>query len=380
MADTGKPIRIFVSAAEASGECHCANLIKACLKLDPSIEFVGIGGPKMEAAGCRLLENTTHKATMLHNAAKEVVYFWKLLQRIKRLFRDDPVDLVIVCDSFSFNSHVARAAKKAGIQTMYYVAPQLWAWAAWRIHKLRRTCDKLCCILPFEENWFKSRNMDAVFVSNPLLDGVTEDLTPDIKGYGAYNPNQVKVGLMPGSRSQEIKALWPAMQEIVMQIRETCPQATFTAVAADEDKQQTLRELEQPGFTCQYTVDSVRDTARDMDFCLVTSGSATVEVATAGCPMIVMYQVIRVGWHLVGRWLIKAPRMALINILADRELVPEFMPYFSSIDPLVETVRSLIQDPERLTQTSRDLIEVTQPLAQQNTADTVARIALDMVS
>ncbi len=380
MANTRKQVRIFVSAAEPSGERHCANLIKACLKLDPSIEFVGIGGPKMEAAGCQLLENTSEKASMLHNALKEVVFFWKLLQRIKKLFRENPVDLVIVCDSPSFNFHVAKAAKKAGVQTMFYVAPQLWAWAAWRIHKLKRCCDKLCCILPFEEAWFKERNMDAVFVSNPLLDEVTQDLTPHIRDYATYDPNQVKVGLMPGSRSAEIDLLWTPMQEMALQIKQTCAQATFTVVAADEGRKTKLASLEIPGFDCEYTVDSVRETAKRMDFCLVASGSATVEVATAGCPMAVMYKASRLGWHLAARWLIKTPYMSLVNILANWEMVPEFMPYFTSINPIVDTSLTLIKNPKQLAQTSRDLIGITQPLAQQNTANTVAKLALDMVS
>jgi lipid-A-disaccharide synthase len=260
------------------------------------------------------------------------------------------------------------------------VAPQLWAWAAWRIHKLKRCCDKLCCILPFEEAWFKTRDMDAVFVSNPLLDGVTQDLTPHIRDYTSYDPNRVKVGLMPGSRSAEIDLLWKPMQAIAIQIKQTYPQATFTVVASDDDRKQLFSALEIPGFECEYAVDSARETALRMDFCLVTSGSATVEVATVGCPMIVMYKASRLGWHLAARWLIKTPYMSLVNILANRELVPEFMPYFTSIDPLVDISRSLIQDPKQLAQTSKDLIEITQPLAQKNTADTVARIALDMVS
>ena len=219
-----------------------------------------------------------------------------------------------------------------------------------------------------------------MFVSNPLLDGVTQDLTPHIRNYAAYDPNQVKVGLMPGSRSAEIDLLWQPMQEIAIQIKQTCPQATFTVVATDNDRKALLSSLEIPEFDCEYSVDSVRETAKRMDFCLVTSGSATVEVATVGCPMIVMYKASRLGWYLAARWLIKTPYMSLVNILANRELVPEFMPYFTSIDPLVDAARSLIQSPKQLAQTSEDLIKITQPLARQNTADTVAHIALDMVS
>jgi lipid-A-disaccharide synthase len=188
------------------------------------------------------------------------------------------------------------------------------------------------------------------------------------------------VGLMPGSRSAEIDLLWTPMQEIALQIKETCAQATFTVVAADEARKTKLASLEIPEFDCEYTVDSVRETAKRMDFCLVASGSATVEVATVGCPMAVMYKASRLGWHLAARWLIKTPYMSLVNILANREMVPEFMPYFTSIDPIVDTARTLIKNPKQLAQTSRDLIGITQPLAQQNTANTVAKIALDMVS
>lgn len=379
MTDSTQEYRVFISAGEHSGDMHCANLIKALAESGQRIDWTGVGGPKMTAAGCQLLESTVDKAAMLHNALKEVYFYYGLLGRIERFFRDNPVDLVIVCDSPAFNFHVAKAAKRAGIPVLFYVAPQLWAWAQWRIGKLRRCCDKLCCILPFEEAWFRERGVDATFVSNPLLDEVAQDLRPHIKTFADFDPSRLSLALVPGSRSAEIHTLWQPMQEVALRLRERFPQMRCVTVAADTEREDELRGMQLPGFDTEYAVDAVRETALQVDFSLVASGSACLEVATSGCPMIVMYQSSRILWHLIGRWLIKAPYLCLVNLLASRELVPEFMPYFRSIDPIVEKAITLIEDREHLARTSRALIEITQPLAEQRTCTQVAEIVVEML-
>ncbi len=126
-------------------------------------------------------------------------------------------------------------------------------------------------------------------------------------------------------------------------------------------------------------MDSVRDTALQSDFALVTSGSATLEVASAGCPLIVMYQMSRILWHGVGRWLVKSKLLSLVNLLADRRLVPEFMPYFVSVDPIIAKATEMIDAPQALAQLSQELIGITQPLAAKRTRDEVASIALEML-
>ena len=187
MAEKDKTYRIFISAAEPSADAHCAGLITALQKSGYDIECVGVGGPKMAEAGCRLLETITGKAVMIYKAFRHVLHFYRLIKRITGFLKNNKVDLVIVCDSPAFNFHVAKAAKKAGIQTLFYVAPQLWAWAGWRIGKLRRYCDKLCCILPFEEDWFGQRGVEAVFVGNPLFDEVNPAPPKVLKRRGRAN-------------------------------------------------------------------------------------------------------------------------------------------------------------------------------------------------
>jgi lipid-A-disaccharide synthase len=380
MEGTKKKIRVFVSANDPSADVHCAGLIDALKRQGEDFEFAGIGGPKMAAAGCELLESTVGRAVMIYKAFAQVGYYYGLLRRVRRFLREHPADLVIVCDSPSFNFHVANAAKQAGIRTLFYVAPQLWAWGGWRIRKLRRCCDKLCCLLPFEESWFRQRGVDATFVGNPLLDKLPQDLSSHRKGYAGFDPQRARIALMPGSRVAEIESLWRPMQEIALRLKQKYAEMRFTAVAPTPERQAMLRERQMTGFSCDYSVDSVTETAKAADFSLVASGSATLEVASAGCPMVVMYQSSRLLWRLVGWWLIRARYLALVNLLADRELVPEFMPYFASIDPIVDRVDTYLQDTAALRRVSSELIDVVEPLIRKKAADEVARIVREMTS
>ncbi len=371
--------RVFISVNDPSADAHCAGLITALRRTEVPFEFVGIGGPKMAAAGCTLLENTVGRAVMTYTAIAHAGHYYRLVRRIRDSLRSDPVDLVIVCDSPAFNFHVARAAKKAGVRTLFYVAPQLWAWAPWRIRKLRPLCDKLCCILPFEEPWFRQRGVDTTFVGNPLLDKLPGDLTSLRKDYARFDPGRARIALMPGSRLAEIESLWRPMQEIALRLKSKYPGASFVAVAASEERRQLLERTRVPGFTCAFAVDTVRVTAAAADFSIVASGSATLEVASAGCPMIIMYQTNRVLWHLVGRWLVRPKFFTLANLLADRELVPEFMPYFTSIEPIVSRIDGFLGDKTLLTRLSNELIDVVEPLTRKKAGEEVARVVVEML-
>ncbi len=378
MIESDKKYRVFLSAAEPSADAHCAALISALAKSGYEIELVGIGGEKMRQAGCELLETTTKRAAMTYNAFGQVFYFHGLLKRIGQYLKEKPVDLVVVCDSPAFNFHVAKKAKKHGAKTLFYVAPQLWAWAPWRIRKLKKCCDKLCCILPFEKHWFAQRGIEADFVGNPLLENLRTVFVAEKKHYPGFEPGKAKVALMPGSREAELKSLWGPMQQIAAKLKSKFPQLSFTTVAVDDTKRQMLQSKQICGFECHYVTDSVYDTARRCDFAIVASGSATLQVAAAGCPMVIMYQSSKLLWHLVGRWLVTTKYLSLVNILAGKELVPEFMPCFKSIDPIVHSIEQLLEDRNKLAKLSGELIELTKPL-KGNASQNVARMVLDML-
>lgn len=378
MPDKNKKYRIFISAAEPSADAHCAGLITALKDSGYDIEFVGVGGPKMAEAGCELLEATVGKAVMIYKAFSHIWRYYKLIKRLTNYIKSNKVDLVIVCDSPAFNFHIAKAAKRAGVKTLFYVAPQLWAWASWRIHKLRKCCDKLCCILPFEQEWFGRRGMDVFFVGNPLFDKLEISLD-HYKRYEDFKPEKARFALMPGSRRAEIESLWGPMQQIALHLKGQYPQACFITVAVDNKREQLLRKTQISGFECEYKIGSVNETAGAVDFTIVTSGSATLEVTAAGCPMVIMYQSSRILWQLVGRWLIKTKYLSLVNILADKELVPEFMPYFTSVEPIVESIEGLLHDKDKLTQISCELIQLAEPLAVKKACKEVTKIVLEML-
>ncbi len=380
MSRDDKIYRVFISAAEPSAEAHCAGLIGALKQSNCNIEFVGVGGAKMAEAGCKILHNTTAKAAMAYNAFAQVVHFYKLIRRITRYLKTNKPDLVVVCDSPAFNFHIAKAAKKAGAKTLFYVAPQLWAWAPWRIRKLKKRCDKLCCILPFEQDWFVERGLDAVFVGHPLLDELSSDFAVRKKTYKKFDPKKAHLALMPGSRKAEINSLWEPMQQIAVALKRSYPNITITTAAVNKETREALRSMQIIGFRCEYAIDSVAETARAADLSLVASGSATLQVAAAGCPMVIMYQSSPILWHLLGRWLVKMKYFSLVNILADKELVPEFMPYFTSTEPIVQRCRQFLDDSDKLAQTSGRLIELVSSLQTDTASQKTAQIALDMLS
>lgn len=372
--------KIFLSACEASADVHCGHLIESVRKLDRDISFVGVGGEKMSEAGCEMIENTVDRAVMGYKAFAEVGYFVGVLGKIKKYLKNNKVDLVVVCDSPSFNFHVARIAKKLGIPVLFYVAPQLWAWAAWRIKKVRKYCDKLACILPFEKEWFGSRGVEAEFVGNPLYGELSVgELEGFVKKYENFDADSAKVALIPGSRKSEIESIWGAMQEIAVKLKADYPGISFTTVAVDEKAKDALVEKHIDGFDCDYSIRTVKETARASDMSLVMSGSATLEVASAGCPMIVMYQTNRFMWAILG-WIVKSKFLCLVNIIAGRELIPEYMPYFKSAEPIYETARKMLGDAGGMRKLSAELIELVKPLASKDANEETAKLVLNLLS
>ena len=372
--------RIFISACEPSADLHCAHLIEVIKQSDPSVEFVGFGGEKMASAGCLLLENTVENAAMIYNVFKQLGYYRNLIKSAKTFFQENAVDLTIVCDSPAFNFHIAKIAKKNASQTIFYVAPQLWAWAPWRIKKLKRRCDRLACILPFENDWFARQGMDVEFVGNPLFDEIDIDVDKNAKIYSSFEPANATIALIPGSRDAEIETLWPAMQQISSRIKDRWKNCKFLVSAATEAKLQALTKTQIPRFECGYVTDDVAAIAAAADFAIVASGSATLQVAAKGCPMVIMYQSNRLMWHLIGKWLIRTRFLSLVNILARKALVPEYMPYFTSIEPIFQKCSALLANNTRLTRTSRELLDLVMPMKKQTTAaEKVAEIALEMI-
>src|SRR5437764_9867542 len=232
--------RVFITVAEVSGDQHAAELIRSLKHLDPEIIIEGFGGPQMAAAGANILHETTRKAAMTFHAVKRVFEVSRLLKQARQYYRDNKPDLQICVDSSGMNLHFARAAKEEGVKVLYYIAPQLWASREGRMKKVIKYVDHVACILPFEEQYYRSHGATATFVGHPLFDELPADRS---RAPGARFPEAPPViGIIPGSRKSEVKANFPHLLEVMQRIAAEFPQARFN-IPATEAGEPVIRQL-----------------------------------------------------------------------------------------------------------------------------------------
>lgn len=376
------PPRIFITAAEVSGDQHAAELIRSLRQLDPQIIIEGHGGPRMREAGCQLLHETTHRAAMGLGGFSRVVEMWKLLQWTRRHFEQNPPDLQICVDSPAMNFHFARAAKERGVPVLYYIAPQLWAWREGRMHKLRRWVDHVACILPFEEAYFRSHGINATFVGHPLFDELPRDRVIDAKLKFPHRP--AIVGLLPGSRRSEAKANFPHLLEVAERMSRVRPELAFCVPTTHATHPIVWSMVEGHALDRLHKIAVVQDAfdrvVPDCDVCLTVSGTATLHVASFGVPMIVVYRANRLVWHLLGRWLIKTRTFSLVNLLSDdKRLVPEYIPWYGSNQAVLDHAMQYLEHPDDLLRQRERLLELVRRLDHQGASTNAAKLALQLL-
>jgi len=380
-----EPATIFLSAAEASGDQHAANLIGALAKRLPGARFVGVGGARMAAAGCEVLADLTIKAAMLGGPILRLGYWLRLVARIKRSLKHLKPDLHIPVDSPALNWHLAAAARRAGTPVMYYIAPQVWAWAPWRVRKLARLTDVVACILPFEERYFRDRGVNATYVGHPLFDTLDplEGPLPDLAE--AWSEGTWNVALLPGSRPGEIKGHIPALLDVARVIRRRWSRAVCTITAHNDSGARCIHAACKGRLPqhVEVVVGKTRQVLRSAHVAVAVSGTVTLEVAHFGVPMVIFYKVNAIGHKLVGPFLgISTPHLALVNILAGKRIVPELMPWYGRIRPVREMVMDVMQDLGCLYDMREAILEVTAPLraAPPATAsDNAADLAIELL-
>ena len=378
---------IFLSAAEASGDHHAAELIRQLRVRFPDARFLGAAGAKMAAAGCEVVADLTQQASMLGGPFLKLRYYRRMVRLVQQAVRDTKPDVVIPVDSPAFNWHIARAAKEVALPVMYYVGPQVWAWAPWRIKKVRRLTDHVACLLPFEEEYFRSRGVAATYVGHPLFDQLPPqrplEACPDL--FAASQSGQWRVALLPGSRPGEIASIAPALAATADAITHRYPDAicTFTAVddaGAGRIRKATRRE------DLNIAVGNTPAILAESHFAVAASGTVVLEVAHFGLPLAVVYNVAgwqKIAYHLIARHLLRTKHLSLVNILADRDpadaypspLVPELMPYFQSPAEVAGVALSMLNDVEALQETRENLLALTAPLATKTPGGASANVA-----
>ena len=370
---------IFISAAEPSADLHGSSLIRAAKILNPKTRFVGVAGPKMQAAGCESIFDMTRHAAMLLNAVGAAGKAWRMLRTAEQCMQQRPFDAAVVIDSPTLHLPLAARANKLGIPVLYYIAPQLWAWGKHRIFKLRHIVQHVAAILPFEEPFFRNDGVNVTFVGHPLADAVRlsvqqpEDLERIRKGGSPV------IALLPGSRKHVVEKVLPGQLEVARQIRSSFPNAAFVVSVAGPHLASLVQGcIEASGVRVGVETNAHHSLIQASDLVLVASGTTTLEVAFYEKPMIVMYNASRAMFNLLGRWIVRIPYYSLPNILAGRQIVPEFMPYYTSTAPIASAAISLLNSPARRDAMSRDLAKIVAPLRNRNASMNTAELLLEM--
>ncbi|HOW69350.1 MAG TPA: lipid-A-disaccharide synthase [Phycisphaerae bacterium] len=376
-----QPARIFISAAEPSADRHAASLVSRILQLSTDAQVTGVAGPLTQAAGCTAIEDWTAQATMLVGAVRLARRAFKLIGRVGQLMAQQPANLAILVDSPALHLPMAKRIQATGCPVLYYIAPQLWAWAPWRIRRVRRRVDRLAAILPFEENYFRSRGVDATFVGHPLVEQLSQ-ARPDPATVAEYRKSGSPViACLPGSRAHVIEEVLPGQIEIAHTIAAQYPESVFLFAAANPTAAQRIQaSVSAARLNTRVQTDHNAEILSAADFALCASGTATLEVAWHRVPMVVMYNGSKWGYRLAGRWLIQTPHLCLVNILAGRRIVPEFMPYYTSTKPIAAEALDILGKPPRAASMRQDLDAVIRSLGTTSAAEQTARIALQMIA
>ncbi len=356
-------MRIFFSVGEPSGDQHAAHLIDELRQRQPDFQAVGYGGPAMRAAGCALRFELTTMAVMgFLRVIPLLGQFIRLARAAGREFRDNPPDAVVLVDFPGFNWWIARSASRAGVPVFYYMPPQLWAWAPWRIRRVRKYVSHVLCALSFEHDWYASRGVRATYVGHPFFDEVAaKRLDAElVSGIREAGPT---LAVLPGSRRHEVERNFPIMLEAARRLSREHPRVRFAVACYNAEQRHLVEEIlnraaDPPEM--QMHVGCTSEIIEAADCCMLVSGSVSLELLARRTPGVVLYRLTRL--HTTLRPLvIRCRYITLPNLMADAEVMPEFVSS-GNPQPTVESLYSALdkwfREPRELARARRQLGEL----------------------
>jgi len=374
------PHKILLVAGEASGDLHGAGLVEALRRYDASIEVWGIGGDRLRAAGMRILVDTAAVATM--GFVETFGTLGRLLaayRRVTRFLVEERPLLVVLIDYPEFNLLLAKRAHVLGIPVFYYVAPQVWAWRRGRIRKIRRRVDRLGVVFPFEAALYNNGHVGAApslaeFVGHPLLDVVHPSRTREetLAHYG-LDPTRPLLALLPGSRKKELRHLLVPAAAAAEQLRAEGWQAAIALAHTLTRADVTAVLGREP--TLPIVADDTYNIVHAADAAIVASGTATLETALLGRPMVIVYRVAPLTFA-VARLLVRVDHIGMPNIILGRRVFPELIQRAVTPTNLVAAVRDVSARREEL---SAALRQIRSQLGEPGAADRAARLALELI-
>lgn len=340
-------MRYFLSVGEPSGDLHGAHLLAQLRQRDPLAAFSGYGGDQMRRAGCDLLFPLAEAPVMwLRDALARLPQFWKLLRQTKERFAVVRPDAVVLIDYPGFNWHVARIAKGMGIPVFYYVPPQIWGWATWRVAKMRRFVDHVLCTLPFEEAWYHARGVaGARYVGHPFFDDLKERRLDN--GFVAARQGEGRpvVALLPGSRRLEVEHNGAMIAGAAAKLAALAPAVRFLVGAFRQDHVPMIEsQLAENGVAAEIHVGKTPEIIALADAAIAVSGSVSLELLYHQVPTAIVYRIHPFPYHVLRPLLVKSPYITLVNLMAGQMLFPEFLCCRDKSHSIAATVAGWLTD------------------------------------
>ena len=365
------PIPLLLSAGEASGDMYAARLATA-LRQRIDVQLFGMGGPQMRAAGVEIVMDYSEVAVV--GITEILKHLPSLLQAMNRLVmeavRRKPA-LAILTDFPGFHLRLARKLRPNGVQNVYYVCPQFWAWRPWRVNLIRRRFAKALCIFPFEKEFFSRAGVPTEFIGHPLVGAVlpTKDRKQFCEQHG-LTPSRTVVTVLPGSRSAELLHHLPVLEEACARINGKVP-AQFVVAAARPQDVDLLKTGWPSGLSLRVVEGETYNALAAADAAIVSSGTATVEAALLNVPAVVVYRVSPLTAKL-AKPLVRTPYFAMVNLIAEKRVVPELVQDDFTPQAVADETLRLLQDPNARNNQRAGLAEVRRRLGPPGAVERAA--------
>ncbi len=367
--------RVFVIAGEASGDLHGANLIHALREADPSVEIHGVGGDRIRETGAKDFLDIAHfHVTGITDALKRYPDYKRAEKIILASVRTARPDAVVLIDNPGFNLHLAERIHAMGIPIAYYIAPQIWAWKAKRVFKIKRWIKKVLVVFDFEKKIYEDNGVPVAFVGHPLKDAIpyTE---PAAKNTGART-----VVLMPGSRKGELKMLFDIFAEAARLLAQTRPDVRFKLIKAPTlPKEFYARLLAEAKVPMELVETDAYAAIRSSDLVIACSGTATLECALLGTPMIIVNRGTLLT-YVIAKLVVKVKYLGLPNLVLDKPAIPELLQNDATPERLAAEAERLLTDENARAAMKADLAEVSRRLGAPGAADRAAREVLNLLT
>lgn len=367
----------MIIAGEASGDAHGAGVVRELIARRPQIEIFGIGGDKMREAGMNLVYHIREMSFMgFIEVIKHLPLIRSVEKTLEKMITIKKPDVIVLIDYPGFNLRFARIAKKYNVKVVYYISPQVWAWKKGRVKKMKGIIDKMLVVFPFEVPIYQSEEIPVEFVGHPLVEEMKTIM--DRQAFAAkftIDEKSQYIAVIPGSRKQEIKKLFPVMVNAAMQLSGE-QKHVVVAVAPNLSMDDFLKYVPH-GIQLKFVQNATHEVMKHAEFAFVTSGTATLETACVGTPMIVAYKTSPITYW-IARFVVKIKNIALVNIVAGKTIVPELIQGKVTVKNLVKEAKLILTQSERLIAMKKELEIVRLKLGGTGASARVAEAILSL--